>query len=53
MLQFMRWQRIGRDSETEQQTISLEIEELSHRDANRRAMAEGLWIKQSFMKSHG
>ena len=53
VLQFMRWQRIGRDSETEQQTIGLEIEELSHRDANRRAMAEGLWIKQSFTKSHG
>ena len=53
VLQFMRWQRIGHDSETEQQTIGLEIEDLSHRDANRRAMAEGLWIKQSFMKSHG
>ena len=45
---------MAHDSETEQQqTIGLEIEGLSHGDAKRRAVAEGLCIKQSFTKSHG
>ena len=54
MLQFTRGQRLRHDSETEQQqTIGLENELLSHRDADRRAVAEGLWIKQGFTRSHG